>query len=270
VSASPLQTPLPWNLVAGDYAVEIVPEFERFAGEALRLAGTRAGQHIVDVACGPGTLSFLAARAGARVSALDFSPGMLARLHARAEREGIGGIEAREGDGTALPYPDAMFDAGFSMFGLMFFADRAKGFAELRRVVRPGGAVVVSSWLPVARVPLMAEIFAGIQALVPGMPPSGSDTVLGTPEQYRGEMGAADLRDVEAHEVLFESGFPSTSEMVASFGRTLAPLVLLKQKIGAEGFLRISDGLCERVTARFGAGPQRIAMGALLGVGRVP
>src|SRR4051812_2249152 len=71
---SPMGTPLPWNLVASAYANEIVPIFEQYASDALRLAAPSPGSRILDVACGPGTLSAVAAARGHQVDALDFSP----------------------------------------------------------------------------------------------------------------------------------------------------------------------------------------------------
>jgi ubiquinone/menaquinone biosynthesis C-methylase UbiE len=81
---------------------------------------------------------------------------MIARLRERAAREGVADIDARVADGCALPFPDASFDAGFSSFGLMFFPDRARGFGELLRVLRPGAQAVVSSWAPMTRVPVLS------------------------------------------------------------------------------------------------------------------
>ena len=100
---SPLATAEPWDLVAGEYAHEVVPIFETFAKEALRLANVAQGMRVVDVACGPGTLSFLAARAGAMVDAIDFSPRMIAELQRRAAIPGGDRVTARVGDGMVRP-----------------------------------------------------------------------------------------------------------------------------------------------------------------------
>ena len=107
MSASPMATPLPWDLVSAAYSVEVAPMFEPYSRDALRLAMAPAGSPIVDVACGPGTLSFLAAAAGHRVEALDFSPEMLSHLEARRAREGDTRITAQHGNGQALPYAEA-------------------------------------------------------------------------------------------------------------------------------------------------------------------
>src|SRR5687768_15750521 len=96
---SPLATPEPWDLVSGAYAEEIVPQFELFAADALRLADVKAGSKVLDVACGPGTLSLLAAGRGAKVDAIDFSPGMVERLRARLAQQKIDGVTVQVGDG---------------------------------------------------------------------------------------------------------------------------------------------------------------------------
>src|SRR5690606_24130990 len=110
---------------------------EAFAADALALAELNPQDTLVDVAAGPGSLALQAAGQVARVDALDFSTEMLNLLRQRTRS--IANIHAIEGDGQALPYDNEQFDAAFSLFGLMFFPDRARGFSELYRVLKPGG-----------------------------------------------------------------------------------------------------------------------------------
>lgn len=262
---SPLATPLPWDLVADDYTAEVMPHFERYAAEALRLAELRPGQRVVDVCCGPGTLSLLAARAGARVSALDFSEPMLARL-----REQLGpdaAIEPIVGDGQELPYGEDSFDAGFSMFGLIFFPDRVRGLRELRRVVRDGGPVVVASWKPLDQVPALQVVFSALRAALPGLPFGGGPTPLGSPEQIFEETALAGLSRVEIHSFTHGSEYPSPADFWASMERTLAPLVLLKHRLG-EDWPATSARIREGVLATLDDGPVRYDMPAWLTVAR--
>ena len=130
---SPLASPQPWDLVASSYEQDVMPMFETFAREALRLAAPPAGSRVVDVACGPGTLAGLAAQQGLHVDALDFSSHMIERLVARR----LPNVTAELGDGQALPYADRTFAAGFSLFGLMFFPGSREG---LRRAATRAGA----------------------------------------------------------------------------------------------------------------------------------
>jgi ubiquinone/menaquinone biosynthesis C-methylase UbiE len=99
---SVLSAPRLWDLVADGYSREIAPHLAKYADDALRLAEVGPGQLIADVACGPGALSLSAARAGARVLAIDFSSEMIARLREQCVREGVVGIDARVGDGMKL------------------------------------------------------------------------------------------------------------------------------------------------------------------------
>lgn len=106
---------------------------------AVRSAGLRGGEAVLDVACGTGDLSRAFADAGAgRVVGLDFTPAMLEI--ARTKR---GGIEYVEGDAMALPFGDASFDVVSIAFGIRNVAEPSRALGEFRRVLRPGGRVVV-------------------------------------------------------------------------------------------------------------------------------
>src|SRR6187431_1992602 len=174
---SPFATPLPWNLVASGYSSERALVMEPFSLRAMERvaelvpAALGPGGRVVDVAAGPGTLSLPLAARGAEVEAIDFSKEMLAELTRLASEQGLSNLHAREGDGMALPYEDNSFDAGFSLFGLMFFPDRPRGFAELHRVLRPGGVALVSSWVSAELSPLMRLMFGALAAADPNMPP---------------------------------------------------------------------------------------------------
>ena len=110
-----LSTRAPWDMVAEGYAETTMKLFSSYIERALDLLEVHEGTHVADIACGPGTLSFAAARRGATVEALDFSPEMIRVLNAALADEGIAGVTAREGDGQYLPYDDATFDAAFSI-----------------------------------------------------------------------------------------------------------------------------------------------------------
>jgi ubiquinone/menaquinone biosynthesis C-methylase UbiE len=105
----------------------------------MRIVTLDRSARVLDVAAGPGTLTFLAAPRVARVSAIDFSPTMIEELRARAGREGVGNVDAQVMDAQALTFADSTFDAAFCLFAFMFFPDRARAFREMLRVLRPGG-----------------------------------------------------------------------------------------------------------------------------------
>ena len=104
---------------------------------AIELANIPASARVIDVATGPGTVALALAPRVREVCALDFSSGMIEQLERESARRGLTNVRAVVGDGQSLPYADGAFSAGFSMFGLMFFPDRARGYRELARVLAP-------------------------------------------------------------------------------------------------------------------------------------
>jgi demethylmenaquinone methyltransferase/2-methoxy-6-polyprenyl-1,4-benzoquinol methylase len=104
----------------------------------VRALGISAGDRVLDIAAGTGTSSAALARARARVTALDFSPGMVS-----VGRERHPEIEFVEGDAQQLPFDDASFDAVTISFGLRNVNDPHQALAEMRRVLVPGGRLVI-------------------------------------------------------------------------------------------------------------------------------
>lgn len=266
---SPLAMPGAWDAVSGAYAAEVMPVFEQYARRALELAAPPDGADLVDVACGPGTLAIMAALRANRVAAIDFSTEMIERLRAHQGYGVLGNIDARVGDGQDLPYAEGEFDAGFSMFGLMFFPDRARGFRELRRVVKPGGKVVVSSWLPLDAAPLVFETIDAIKHVIPELPWPQAAPALSDDTTIREEVLAAGFTSVEVHPVTFAKDHASTAEMWATSERTMAPIVLLRHGYGPKDWAPISERVRARLEALLGTGPQSSAMPAWLTVATV-
>ncbi len=267
---NPLAGPRLWDRAAPDYLREIADGLALFAADALQLAGVRSGMRIADVACGPGSLSFAAALAGARASALDFSPEMIELVRVRCQREGSGAVEAQVGDGMALPWPDAHFDAAFSMFGLIFFPDRARGLAELRRVLRPGGRAVVSSWVPADQVPVMADIWMVLGSELPDAPYTRMRPAMGDPETFRAELAAAGFDAIEVREVRHELGVPSVLDYWRSLERSTPPLLAIQESLPPGRWAELSGAIAGRLEARFGTGPLSVPLVALLGAGTRP
>ena len=128
----------------------------------------RVGDVVLDVACGTGALAVELASAGATVVALDFSWNMLATGAARLRSAGSGHrLLWCNADGLRLPLRDASVDAATIAFGLRNLPDPAAGLAELARVVRPGGRLLV---LEFSRPPRAALRTVYLRYLVGAMP----------------------------------------------------------------------------------------------------
>lgn len=108
---------------------------------AVRAIVPRKGMRVLDLAAGTGTSSVALAAHGANVVATDFSEGMLAEGRRRHGANDL--VEFVQADAMALPFDDDSFDAATISYGLRNVSDPRAALAEMRRVVRPGGRVVV-------------------------------------------------------------------------------------------------------------------------------
>lgn len=148
--------------MSGDFdkiAQVIEPSAVKFIDRLALKPGTR----VLDVACGTGNLSLPAARAGAVVTGIDIAPNLLETARERARGEGLT-INFEEGDAEQLPYEDASFDAVVTMFGAMFAPRPELAAAELVRVCRPGGRIVMANWTPSG---FIGQMFKTTAARVP-------------------------------------------------------------------------------------------------------
>ncbi|HEV3318442.1 MAG TPA: ubiquinone/menaquinone biosynthesis methyltransferase [Solirubrobacteraceae bacterium] len=146
----------------------------RWRARAADLARVGPGARVLDVATGTGDLAFELARRvtpGGEVLGSDFAEGMLARARAKAGAAAVVAlaVELRFewGDGLELPYAEGEFDAATNGFGLRNFPDRARGLAEMVRVVRPGGRVVVLEMTTPTRRPLSLFFALWFDRVVP-------------------------------------------------------------------------------------------------------
>jgi len=242
------QLPSTWDVVAPTYAEEAV-QWDAYAKEGLRLLPVAASDRVLDVACGSGTLSFLLAPRVSRVDAVDFSPGMIEEVVRRASREGVDNVHAAVMDAQSLAFPDGSFDAAFCLFAFFFLPDRARAFRELFRVLRPGGRALIATWGPIERRPLMKIAFDALAEAMPQAPrPTKGD--LQECEECVREMTDAGFRDVSAHVFSITTHVDSPERYLDLIARSAAPLAVMRQKLGEEGWAATRARLLDEVRRR--------------------
>jgi SAM-dependent methyltransferase len=262
-----LSTPDAWNDVAEGYVLDNVPLLSLYAKDAIALAQLPPDARVLDVAAGPGTLSLLAAREARSVVAIDFAEAMTEECRRRAAEEGLINVEVMVGDGQALPFEDESFDAAFLMFGLMFFPDRAAGLRELRRVLKPGGRAVVSSWAPMTEVPLLASLSNQLAVLLPDLPFGREKAPLSEADTFGEEMAAAGFHSVEIMPVKHDLDIPSIRAFWTAQLRSSAPIALLRRKFSDTEWSAMATTIVAGLEEEFGTGSLKVEWPALLGVG---
>lgn len=235
-STNPMSTPEPWTLVAEGYVTDTKPAFEQYCRVALQQAGYEKGGKVLDVACGPGTLSLLIHQESEEIHAIDFSQGMLECFNREINRRDISNITTYHMDGQNLDFADNTFDWAFSIFGLMFFPDRNSGFREILRTLRPGGRVAITSWAPVSDSTVMQMMFGAMGAAFPKKPESNSNNVLTLedPDNFKNEMEQAGFKDVS---IMSHDGYwqvDNVEQFFDSMVRGSAPIVMLKKQLGED------------------------------------
>ena len=138
-----------WDLAAHDYERLWQAQLGPAQADMLARVALRAGERVVDVACGTGLVSFAAAEAvgaSGRVLGVDISGAMVEAAQRRADALGVGHAAFARMDAEALALGDAEFDVALCGLGLMYLPDPTRAVRELCRVVRPGGRIGLAVW----------------------------------------------------------------------------------------------------------------------------
>jgi ubiquinone/menaquinone biosynthesis C-methylase UbiE len=207
-----------WDGIAGGFDQFVTPATMVLGKEVIRRIGLRPGTRVLDVAAGSGALSIPAARIGADVVATDLAPAMIERLDARARAEGLSTLQGRVMDGQALDLDADTFDVAVSMNGVSLFPDMAQGLAELVRVTRPGGRVVIVAFGPIEKVEFIAFFTSAVRAAVPGFTPLPADPPplpfqASDPDVLRGRLTDAGLSDVRIDTITWDTAFDSVQHL---------------------------------------------------------
>jgi SAM-dependent methyltransferase len=192
--------------------------FGPWAEDLVALAAPQPGERVLDVACGPGVVARLAARAAApgRVIGLDINPGMLRVARSLPSEQPI---FWQQGSALHLPFPDEAFDVVLCQQGVQFFPDRAAGLWEMRRVLVPGGRMAVAVWGPIERSPGFAVLAAAVERHIGPAPALAARSPFSLPDtgDLRHLMDGAGLRQVEVHSRTKMLRFSSPAQFVSQY-----------------------------------------------------
>jgi SAM-dependent methyltransferase len=195
-----------WNASAGPTWVAMQDALDaqlRDLGLAAMAAlDVREGERVIDIGCGCGDTSMELARrvgSGGKVLGADISAPMLQVARRRADELGLGWARFVEADAQIHDFEPA--DAAFSRFGVMFFAEPATAFANIRRALQPAGRLAFVCWRALAENSWMTIPMAAIAPLLPPSPPPPADAP--------GPFAFADRDRVQR--ILSEAGFTQIS-----------------------------------------------------------
>jgi len=231
----------------GDYPrmVEtwLLPVGQRLAAAVDISPGTR----VLDVAAGTGNASVPAAQRGARVTASDLTPELLAAGQRRPEAQGLD-IEWVEADAEHLPFGDGSYDVVMSAIGAMFAPHHQVAADELVRVCRQGGTIALLSWTPEG---MIGDLFRTLKPFAPAPPPGAQPPPLwGSEEHLQGLLGERVELTTVTRDVLEVTAFPRAHDVAAHFTAYYGPTIAARanaEKDGREHQLdEALDVLCDR------------------------
>jgi SAM-dependent methyltransferase len=199
------------------YETHLVPLiFEPYAADLARRLGGRRLARVLEVAAGTGVVTRALAAAlpeSVAIVATDLNQAMLDQARTVGTRRPV---EWRQADAMQLPFADGAFDAVVCQFGVMFFPDKPKAFAEARRVLEPGGVFLFNAWDRISENEFADTVTTALESIFPQDPPR---FMARTPHGYH------DPRAIERD--LASGGFTAQPaiETVAARSRAASPRI---------------------------------------------
>lgn len=227
------------------------PYARRLASIAAERTVAHAAQSVLEIAAGTGILTAELVRAlpTAHITATDLNPAMVSWA---ADR--VTGPTWLPADAQSLQFPDTSFDLVVCQFGVMFFPDKAQAFAQVARVLRPGGVLLFSVWDSVDASPFPVALVAALADVFPDDPP---DFVVRIPhgyhdlDQIRSDAAAGGLV-VDSIERFVPRGTAASAHTLAEGFCYGTPLrFALEERGDVEQF---TEAVATRMTQRLGTG----------------
>ena len=226
----------------------VPPIFGPWSRALVDLARPRAGERVIDIACGTGvaarTAMGLVGAQGA-VAAVDIDAGMIA--HA-GTLEDAAAIDWRRADVMDLPFEDDAFDVALCNQGLQFFPDRIAALREIRRVLRSGARLATNTYCAVETCPAHYAVTRALEARGVDTAPILRPYSLAEADELRRLAAGAGFHDVTIERRVMESRFPSAPEFVASLAAGGPAARLALERLDADGL----DSLKREVAGTLG------------------
>ena len=245
------------------YDTHMVPLiFEPYAQDLARRVAALKPARVLETAAGTGVVTRALARAlpaGTEIIATDLNQAMLDRAAAVGAQQPV---RWQQADAMQLPFDAASVDVVVCQFGAMFFPDRVAGYAEARRVITPGGALMFNVWAEVERHSYERAFVQALRRVFPDDPPTFLETV---PHGYadrariEADVRAAGFTDVAAETVEVSSGVTSIADLIVGYCEGTP----VRGEIAARGDLaELTPRIVAEVESILGPGPLTGTMAA--------
>jgi len=192
----------------------------------IEFAGVKDGEHVLDVGCGTGSLTFALPKAAnvAEVAAVDYSPVFVEEAKRRNDDPRI---RVQQADATDLPFADGTFDRAMALLVLHFVPEASKAVAEMRRVVKKGGVVAAAVWDHLGGLPVMRMVLDTMAPLDDAAARLRSHYCfqpMMRPEEMRETFTSQGLEDVEETSILIRMNYTSFEDFWAPIAAGEGPL----------------------------------------------